>query len=142
MIFTSTSVSAETALRLVQAVRDHAVHNGWNVAVAVVDRQGVPLAALRMDGATPPILDFASDKAFTAATMRRSTTALFERMNSVPSLRLGLANRQRLAVWGGGLPIVLEGQVIGGIGVSGASDEEDIACAKAALAAEGLDFEP
>lgn len=142
MIHEARSVSAEAALRLVQAARDHAVRNGWNVAVAVVDSQGLPLAALRMDGATPPILDFASDKAFTAATMRRSTTAFFERMDSLPALKLGLANRQRLAVWGGGLPIVHEGRVIGGIGVSGATDEDDIACARAALAAQGLGFEP
>lgn len=97
---------------------------------------------LRMDGTTPPILEFALDKAFTAATMRRSTEAFHQRMESSPSLRLGLGNRPRLMVWGGGLPIVHDGQVIGGIGASGASDMDDIACATHALRAAGLSWEP
>ena len=92
------------------------------------------------DGASG--LEFALDKAYTAATMRKGTEAFFERMTSSPSLTLGFQNRARLMVWGGGLPIVHEGAVVGGIGVSGAQDFEDVACAKAALAAQGLGWEP
>lgn len=136
------TLSARAALRLVEGVMAHATANGWAVAVAVVDAQGVPLAALRMDGVPPPIVDFAADKAFTAATMRRATAAFAERMLGSDSLRLGFTNRARLAVWGGGLPVVAEGRVVGGIGVSGAQDHEDIACAEAALAALGLGWQP
>jgi len=103
--------------------------------------QGQVIASARMDGVTPPILGFAEDKAFTAATMRRSTAAFAERMGSSPSLTLGLSTRTRLLPWGGGLPVVHEGQVIGGIGVSGGKDFEDIACAEAALSQAGLGWE-
>lgn len=131
-------LAAGTALRLVQAAIAHAEAQGWKIAVAVVDPMGVALASCRMDAVTPPIADYALDKAYTAATMRRSTAAYFERMDASPSLRLGLGNRDRLLVWGGGLPIWHGGVVVGGIGVSGAQDFEDIACAEAALAVVGL----
>jgi uncharacterized protein GlcG (DUF336 family) len=94
-----------------------------------------------MDDVTPPIGEFAADKAFTAATMRRSTAGYFERMDASASLRLGLGNRDRLLVWGGGLPVVHEGRVVAGIGVSGAQDFEDIECAETALRAAGLGWQ-
>ena len=135
MTFQHISISAAEALDLVRRVADHAHSREWNVAVAVTDAQGNALASLRMDRAAPPILDFAQDKAYTAATMRRSTAAFAERMAETHSLTLGLSNRQRLLAWGGGLPIVHDGAVIGGIGVSGAKDFEDIECAEVALRA-------
>lgn len=135
-------LASATALQMVQEAVARATLDGWKIAVAVVDPAGVALACCRMDGVTPPIADYALDKAYTAATMRRSTTAYFERMDGSPSLRLGLANRDRLLVWGGGLPIWHSGIVVGGIGVSGAQDFEDIACAEAALRAVGLDTQP
>ncbi len=141
MIVTRPMISSETALRLVQSAVAEAQRNGWSVAVCVVDPHGQMLAAARMDDATPPVLEFAQDKAFTAATMRRATAAFSERMHSSPALKLGFSNRARLMVWGGGLPITHEGSVVGGIGVSGAQDFEDIACAELALRAEGLGWE-
>lgn len=138
MIHETRNIASDMAWKLASLARDHAAESGWLVAVVVTDVQGCPLSALRMDGVAPPVLDFAGDKAYTAATMRRSTAAWFERMNASPGLRTGLANRSRLLVWGGGLPVVLEGQVIGGIGVSGAAEPEDIACARTALEALGL----
>lgn len=141
MLVSHVTLSAATALRLVGAAVTEAERNGWRIAVAVVDPSGLPIAAVRMDQATPPILEFAQDKAYTAATMRRSTEAYFGRMASSPSLTLGFQNRPRLMVWGGGLPIVHDGRVVGGIGVSGAKDFEDVACAEAALAQEGLGWE-
>ena len=140
MPYHQTSISASEALDLVQRVRDHAEGLGLVIAVSVVDAQGIVLACLRMDRAAPPILEFATDKAFTAATMRRTTEAFAARMAESASLTMGLANRPRLLAWGGGLPIVLNGAVIGGIGVSGAKDYEDIACAEAALSGAGLDW--
>jgi uncharacterized protein GlcG (DUF336 family) len=101
MIVQLQSIDASTALRLVQATFADAERNGWRIASAVVDPQGVPLASARMDHVMPPILDFALDKAFTAATMRRTTEAFFSRMEESPALRLGLSNRARLIVWGG-----------------------------------------
>lgn len=94
-----------------------------------------------MDGVSSQTLTFAEDKAFTAATMRRSTAAFFDRMDQSPSLRLGIANRDRLLVWGGGVPVKFEGSIVGGIGVSGAQDFEDVACAQEALRCVGLAWE-
>jgi uncharacterized protein GlcG (DUF336 family) len=141
MIVQTQSIDSATALRLVQETLAEAERNGWRIAVAIVDPNGMPLASARMDHVTPPIMEFALDKAFTAATMRRSTEAFFSRMEESPALRLGLANRARLMVWGGGLPVVHGGQVVGGIGVSGAKDFEDIACARSALTQAGLGWD-
>lgn len=140
MIVQLATLSSATACRLVEAALAQAAREGLGIAVCVADMQGHPLATARMDGVTPPILGFAEDKAYTAATMRRATTEFAERMASSPALTLGLSTRQRLLAWGGGLPIVHAGTVIGGIGISGAKDHQDIACAEAALTAVGLDW--
>lgn len=141
MILHLKTLSSATALRLLDLALRQARADGLSVAVCICDVQGHALASARMEGVTPPILGFAEDKAYTAATMRRSTAAFAERMASSPSLTLGLSTRQRLLPWGGGLPVVHEGEVIGGIGVSGGKDVEDIACAQAALSATGLGWE-
>lgn len=121
------------ALQLVQHALDHAASRGWAVAAVVVDAGGEVLASARMDGVAAQTLGFAGDKAFTASTMRRSTLDFFTRMNSADELRMGLANRSRLITWEGGLPIVHDGAVVGGIGVSGVQGREDAECAQAAL---------
>lgn len=126
------------ALRLVHHALEHAASRGWLVAVVVVDAGGEVLASARMDGVAAQTLGFATDKAFTAATMQRSTAEFFARMNSMDELRVGLANRPRLITWEGGLPIVHNGAIVGGIGVSGAQGHEDAECALAALRSLGL----
>ncbi|MEM0946454.1 MAG: heme-binding protein [Pseudomonadota bacterium] len=139
MLHTIQTISSDSALALVTAARDAAVEQGLRVAIAVTDAQGVVLATLRMDGVSPPVADFALDKAYTAATMGKATSAFADRMTSSSSLSLGLSTRPRLLAWGGGVPVAIDGAVVGGLGVSGARDEEDIACASAALAAGGFD---
>ena len=116
----------------------HAEANGWRVAVAVVDPAGHLLASGRMDGAAPPILDFATDKAFTA-TLGKTSLAFGARMAELKSLELGLATRPRLLAWEGGVPVREGGVLVGAIGVSGASGHEDAACAQAAIVALGLE---
>jgi glc operon protein GlcG len=125
------------AARMVAHAVAHAEANGWQVAVAVVDPSGHVLAAGRMDGAPPPILEFATDKAFTAI-LGKTSLAFGERMAEQKSLELGLGTRRRLLAWEGGVPIREDGELIGAIGVSGASGPEDAACARAAIEAEGL----
>lgn len=140
MIVMKHVLSAQTALSLVRHAFTHAQAQGWPVAIAVTDPDGEMLAALLMDGVGPHILGFASDKAYTAALMRVTTKAYFEEVSQRDDSRIVLANRQRFIVWGGGLPVVHDGRVVGGIGVSGATAAEDIECAQAALTAEGLDW--
>ena len=135
------SVTCSGARDLVEAALVHASGQGWSVAVAVLDPSGNLVAAARMDGVAPQILDYAADKAFTA-TLGRSTAAFFARMNSSDELRLGLSNRPRLCAWDGGLPLYDGGDLVGAIGVSGAQGHEDVACAEAALAQVGFSAEP
>ena len=116
----------------------HAEANGWAVAVAVLDPSGHVLASGRMDGVPPQILDFAADKAFTS-TLGKTSLAFGERMAELKSLELGLTTRQRLLAWEGGMPVRDNDALIGAIGVSGASGQEDAACARAAIAALGLE---
>jgi glc operon protein GlcG len=132
------TISCTAARSLVDTAIAHAESCGWCVAVAVVDISGDIVASGRMDGAPPAVADFASDKAYTASMVNKSTRAFFERMASSPELAMGLTNRRRLICWEGGLPILVNGALIGGIGVSGASGPEDAECASEALAGLGL----
>lgn len=132
------AIKNEVAQRLVSEALRHAQENGWAVAVAIADSQGYLVAFGRDDSVAPPIGGFATDKAYTAATLRKATAEFGERMTSNPTLSLGIGNRDRLLTWGGGVPIFEDGVCIGGIGVSGAQDFEDIECAERALKQEGL----
>ncbi len=132
------SISYFAASRLVAAAIAYAQNKGWRVCVAVCDASGLGVSMGRMDGVPPSVIDFATDKAFTAAMSGKSTRAFFERMSSSGELSMGLANRPRLITWEGGLPLLEAGAVIGGIGVSGAAGNEDVECATAALATLGL----
>jgi uncharacterized protein GlcG (DUF336 family) len=131
-------ISPEAAQALVDAAIAHAQLNDWEVAVAVVDRTGLLVAFRRTTDVTVPAIDFAMDKAYTASTLRRSTKDFFERSQTSPSLAAGLANRPRLMLWSGGLPLYDAGRCIGGIGVSGAKDFQDVECAEIAMAKLGL----
>ncbi len=130
-------VTYRSASSLVERAIAHAVERGWSVAAVVVDPSGHVVASGRMDGVPAPILDYACDKAFTAA-LGKSSRAFFERMSSSPELNMGMVNRPRLCAWDGGVPIHEEGVLIGALGVSGAAGSEDVACAEAALSRCGL----
>ena len=138
---TAKIIACSAAQELASAAIAHATENGWSVAAVVLDPWGHTVSSARMDGVAPAILDFATDKAYTA-TLGRPTSAFFERMNSTDELRLGLANRPRLCAWDGGLPIYEGQNLVGAIGVSGGQGHEDVACAEAALHATGLGTAP
>lgn len=106
--------------------------------VALVDRSGNTLAYLRMAEAFLHSESIAIDKAYTAASFGFPSGQWLEVIGDNPRLHIGLTTRPRLVVLGGGLPILIEGCCIGGVGVSGGSEEQDEACARAALAALGL----
>lgn len=132
------SLTHHASCQLVKAAMSEAQSRGQRIAVAVVDRQGALMALERMDGVPAPIVEFAIDKAYTAAVTGAPTRDFFNHINSSDSLRLGLVSRSRLLVWGGGVPARADGAVVGGIGVSGGPEDEDIACATAALTTVGL----
>ena len=111
---------------------------GYNVSVAIADRGGNLKVLLRGDGAGPHTTDSSFRKAYTAASLRRSTLHLAELIAKVPSIQALRDMNDRILILGGGLPIELEGEVVGGIGVGGAPGGHlDEACAAAGLASLG-----
>lgn len=112
---------------------------GLRVNVAVVDASGVLTAFLRMPGAPLHSVEIAIDKAYTAASFGLATsqwTAALQQHSS--AVREGIVRRPRFVAFGGGLPVIENGQRIGGIGVSGATEEQDEAIAGAGLKALGF----
>ena len=112
------TLTAPAALKIMTYVFEHAEKNGWSVAVVILDAFGQTLMNGRMDDVSQTILSIAEDKAFTAA-LGKSTQQFYERMSSMPDLKLGLQNRDKLCAWPGGMPIYFENDLIGAIGVSG-----------------------
>ena len=125
---------------MVQKAIETAQLRNWQIAVAICDPFGALLAFGRSDGAIPEVVNFAIDKAYTAARMRCATATLFERAQRKPQLMAGLANRERLLLFPGGLPIHFEDAVIGAIGISGAQDHEDVELAQNLLIDGGFTY--
>lgn len=134
-------LTAAGAERVVQAAKERAAALKVAENIAVVDDGGHLLAFLRMDGARPASADTAISKAISAATMRRETGPVFKGgTQEDASLNLAIehaaaANGGKLTILYGGIPIVVEGQVIGAVGVGGGTEEQDVSVAKTAAAA-------
>ncbi len=127
------------ASRLAQAAAREAERLGVRVNVAVVDASGVLAAFVRMPGAPLHSIDIAIDKAYTAASFGLPTGRWHDVLaGHSEAVRQGLVLRPRFVAFGGGVPIVEGGRVIGAIGVSGGSEAEDEACARAGLDVTGL----
>ncbi|RQR33060.1 heme-binding protein [Burkholderia sp. Bp9143] len=127
------------ASRAAQAAAEAAERLGVRVNVAVVDAAGLLAAFVRMPGAPLHSIDIAIDKAYTAASFGLPTGAWHDALAShSDAVRQGLVLRPRFVAFGGGLPIVDDGALIGGIGVSGGSETQDEQCAHAGLDAAGF----
>lgn len=127
------------ARRAVGAAVQAAQAMGVCINVAVVDASGVLAAFLRMPGAPLHSVDIAIDKAYTAVSFGLATSQWQEALQQhSAAVRDGLVRRPRFVAFGGGLPLMETGQRIGGIGVSGGSEQQDEVCARAGLAALGL----
>ena len=108
--------------------------DGYKVSASVVDRAGVLRVLMRGDGAGPHTTDSSSKKAYTAASLRRSTTEVAELITKNPALQALRDMNEKILILGGGLPIEIGGEVVGGIGVGGAPGTHlDDACAQAGL---------
>ena len=132
------AITAEAAAAALQAAVAHAASLGLRINVAVTDTSGVLAGFLRMPGAFLHSVEIAIDKAYTAASFGFPTSQWMSVLAGDDALRIGLPLRPRLVIFGGGLPIVEGGALIGGIGVSGGSAEQDEACAHAGIAALDL----
>ena len=128
------------AARMTRAALDHASGLGALVSAAVVDAGGHLVHFQRMDGAEIAGPTLAVDKAFTAVAHRIGTAELGPlTAPGAPLWGLQANGGGRYVVFAGGLPCWHDGLVVGGVGVSGGTAEEDAACARAALSVlEGL----
>ncbi|MFZ1853090.1 MAG: heme-binding protein [Nitrosomonas sp.] len=124
----------ELSTQAAMAAVKKCVDDGYKVSVVIVDQSGLIKVQLRSDGAAPHTLDSSRRKAYTAASLRDSTHKYATLIVQKPELQ-GLSRiNENMLLLGGGFPIKIGGEVVGGIGVGGAPGIElDEACATAAL---------
>lgn len=125
-------LSLEQARPVVAAALAEARRQGWTVAVAVVEPGGSLVAFERMDGVQYASQQVAQDKARSAALYRRPTLAFSD---SVAQGRLGVVTLSGAVAIEGGVPLVLAGRLVGAVGVSGATSQQDGVVAAAGAAA-------
>jgi glc operon protein GlcG len=129
------ALSIEGARQIMAAAEAEASRNNWNVSISIVDAAGGQLMFQRLDGAGGMTPDIALGKARTAARMGRPTRMLQEALAAGNTAFLAIEGLMPLE---GGLPIVVDGRVIGGVGVSGVTAPQDAQVAQAGLDALGL----
>jgi uncharacterized protein GlcG (DUF336 family) len=131
-LITERNLSLAMAKTIAEATLTECKSKGFNTAAAVVDRAGQVLVLLRDEKATAQVLEMARRKAYTARMFRTSTLE-FQKRTSDPTLAAQRDVSEILAL-GGGVPIQIGTEVIGGVGSSGSSQEQDDACARAGIA--------
>jgi glc operon protein GlcG len=120
---------AETT-RILEAARAEAEKNQWAVAIVVVDDGGHPLGMLRLDGSAPVSSYIATEKARTSALGRRETKDYEDMINNGRTAFLSAPLQGTLE---GGVPVIVDGQVVGAVGVSGVKSDQDAQIAKAGI---------
>lgn len=125
-----TDVSLDQAKKIVAGSAAHAQKNKWPVAIAVVDRHGFLVYFERLDDTQTGSVDIALDKAKASAMFRRPTRAFEEGIAKGRTALLGLRGATPIT---GGVPIVTAGKIIGAVGVSGVTADQDEEVAKAGL---------
>jgi len=124
------------AKQLIAAAEQKAIEIGVPMVIAVVDAGGNLVAQHCMDGALLASISLALDKAYTAVALKTPTDEIASAvMPGQPLFGLNTANNGRFITFGGGFPLIAGGNVIGGLGVSGGTVDEDIIVARSALAA-------
>ena len=133
-LYTQTSLSLALAMQAMHAALSHAEAEGVKVSVTILDAAGQLLHMAHMDGAPGLSREIARRKAATAVAFGLSTGAWEERLQRCsPAVRQGLPLQEGLALFGGGEPFLIDGSVLGGIGVSGATERVDAQCAQVAV---------
>ncbi|WP_313517391.1 heme-binding protein [Pseudomonas sp.] len=129
----SKAVLSQTEVsRILAAARTEAQQNGWAVTIAVVDDGGHLLALERLDGAPANSAYIAPEKARSSALSRKETKALEDMVNGG---RTAFVTAPLMTSLEGGVPVLVEGQVVGAVGVSGVKADQDAQVAKAGIAA-------
>lgn len=131
-VFTKQSITAEMAQKMVTAAIIKAEELGVPQVAAVLDESGHLKMFYRMDGTPLVSMEVAQNKAYTAL-FGMPSHEFFNFIKDDPALLAGIPHLPRIVTFGGGLPIKIGDAVVGAIGVSGGSVEQDIACAQAGL---------
>ena len=133
MTLKQTVLTTDAASALCQAAMEHAKTLNVRICVSVVDLTGLPLATVRMNGAPIISAEVARKKAVTSVAFGKPSKewqiALAERQNAL----MALQSEPDFTYLGGGFPIELDGHVVAAIGVSGATEQQDIDCAQYAI---------
>ena len=124
------AVSLEQAKKAMTAAEAEAKKNNWNVVIVIVDSGGQLVMLQRLDGAQWGSVEVARQKAHTAVAFRRPTKA-FQDLISQGGANLRLLNLTGASLLEGGVPIISDGKIIGGIGVSGVTSQQDAQIAMA-----------
>ena len=130
------SITMELAQALLEAATAKALELNKKMVMAIVDESGHLKAFHRMDGAALISIEVAQNKAYTvvANAWGHATHEIYDHIKQKPATLIGIPHIPRYTIFGGGFPIVIDNQIIGGIGVSGGNTAQDMEVAKAALA--------
>jgi len=137
-VISTQSLTSEAAFIAADAAVKKGLELGVNINAAVTDSAGHLLAFLRADGAFLQSIKLAQDKAYTAACFFMSSLELYEAISSEPDVLAGITKQERIAAFPGGLPVFSGNNIVGAVGVSGATAAQDELCAQAAIDALGL----
>jgi uncharacterized protein GlcG (DUF336 family) len=134
-------VTLDMAESIIAGAKAKAEEAGWAMSFAVVDNFGRPVAMARMDGTRWMTPKIAHSKAFTSATFGRASASVGEFAESRKQLFKSAQEviGEPLLPAGGGLPILVDGKLLGGVGASGGTEAEDIEAARAGLDAIGAE---
>lgn len=128
------TITLDLAIQGMHAALEIAKDLKIRVSLVILDGTGITIHTAHMDGAPRPSQAIALNKALTAAGFGVSTTEWPDRLKRCSlAVQTGLPLQPGMALFGGGEPFLVDGEVIGAIGVSGASEEVDSLCAKAAV---------
>ena len=131
-----TDVTLDVAKQLVAAAEEKAEEIDVPMCIAVMNEGGNLVAFQRMDDALLASISISQNKAYTAVSLKLDTETVWEVSQPGESLYgLGNTNEGRIITFGGGIPLESDGRVVGGVGVSGGSAEEDVTVASAAVEA-------
>ncbi|OAS14842.1 GlcG/HbpS family heme-binding protein [Paenibacillus oryzisoli] len=127
-------INLETAKYLLAYAEQKAQQMGLNSDIAIVDEGGNLIAFHRMDNARIAGIEISQNKAWTSVAMQMPTANLAQSaLPGSPSFGINTTNQGRLVILGGGIPLVSNDRIIGGIGVSGGTSTQDIEVANAAV---------
>ncbi len=127
------TIALDAAMNAVKAAIEKAQELGISISVSVVDSSAVEMAFVRMNNSFIPSMGVAKDKAYTAAGFGFPTMQWKEVLEGNVQLQAGIVCRPNVVTFGGGIPIMEADELIGAIGVSGGSEEQDIICAQAGI---------